>query len=1269
MKSISTGYNLFFLFFIRTITLCYFVATSNSLIWAEELPDHLDHTKHERIYQGAKEISDQERAMAKEIQDQWNLFTEEKIRFKDSINQKEQTITLHFEKIDELNLQIPNLDKEIESLSYEIKQWERRRNENQREEKFISTEIQDLEKEENEIQSKLDRITTDLNSQKENVHQLLQEQGRRTDEVSRGQQRTRELRRSIESKKSQRMSNNDRINNIKFTHIPSLRRKIRSSKNTVKSYKSEERQVKNQIDSTRSRVNELNRDVEVAERRVSEEKRKLGPFERALREAKQKVITARDDMNRVQSRYSSLTSQLDRLKSRRQQRKNKIQTLVQSNKNLRKTISDLQSRQKKISARIVQLTQNIKNKTQKIKQIKSRPQMSEDDKIRLQKLRSERKNLKQKKANRENKLKEVKSQLVGSNQKLEAQKKKVQSLRVKQKQIKALISSKTSEVNKAKGNLDRKTSLLSQARENKNQAKGDFDRQSVAWKEATAQKAVLQRNLSEAKQKVISLSGKHDNLVKRRKKEERQVTSFQRKLSKLNNKVNYLTGVNNELSHSIYESERQLNQAEETLRYAERELNDVDLRLSNATQEKEKTQGEWNVVNGRLSQNLDQQSRLEKKRGDLISENLRIENQVWSNNNQIVENRETIALNKSDIHQLKNREIPLLQEAIRSLKDEVQVLTRRIADTKSRFEAQDKRARDLENITSEKLAIYEKVKLAFDEIFNRSVVGGYNQGQEAGELSGSQQGTSDGLQEGTQEGAIVGKKEGLLFGYNLGQKMGREDGDNNGYKAGFQDPESRRVGLDKGLAQGLKDAQAEAKLRDYPKGRKEQRTEMMSQLPEQEVTLDNMINGNSGDFGLARDGATLAIASPQLHFLELSSILTSETRQTEGDSQDTQCIISSLYIEKPHVPEIYNCDFEYSVFNNACKKSFSETYINSYITLYRDRYSAEFYSSCEIERKRVFEAHKSIRFKEGYDETYHTAFTESEVIGAKEAQRENFLLGKKRGFDDNISEQRQIFYQRGRDDESNYFSENAVVKLLSASWRAVQPRSSGIVIAGDKLIAEVKVANFGSMDTTGGDLKVRAEALTSGLLISPSWTNLVSVPGNSVAHIINVLPLAVDTKMAKSHTAQIKIILMNNNGEESETILDIPITAISVDLWVKKSRSQLRPPILEPARVSLRVKNQNETNIVDNLKLSWSLPEKASKWIKFSTPNPIEIKASPEDPIKPNEYRSTQLRYQVIDFSAVHKKIPLSLKVSIGEYVIEEHEVIITPQRRESGGR
>ena len=225
--------------------------------------------------------------------------------------------------------------------------------------------------------------------------------------------------------------------------------------------------------------------------------------------------------------------------------------------------------------------------------------------------------------------------------------------------------------------------------------------------------------------------------------------------------------------------------------------------------------------------------------------------------------------------------------------------------------------------------------------------------------------------------------------------MGREEGKNNGYEAGFQDLESRQLGLDKGLAQGLKDAQAEAKLRDYPKGRKEQRTEMMSQLPEQEVILDNMINDNSGDLSLVREGATLRIASssPQLHFLELSSIPTSEARQTEDDSKVPQCITSSIYIERPPIPDIYNCDFAYNIFSNACKESFSETYTNSYITQYRDRYSVEFYSSCEMERKLTFEAHKSIRFKEGYDEVYHTAFTENETIGARKAQRESFLLG------------------------------------------------------------------------------------------------------------------------------------------------------------------------------------------------------------------------------------------------------------------------------------
>ena len=539
-----------------------------------------------------------------------------------------------------------------------------------------------------------------------------------------------------------------------------------------------------------------------------------------------------------------------------------------------------------------------------------------------------------------------------------------------------------------------------------------------------------------------------------------------------------------------------------------------------------------------------------------------------------------------------------------------------------------------------------------------------------GNPDGLDRGVADGLLAGQKQGVLIGTEEGLIFGYNEGQKRGSEQGKTNGYKSGFEAPTHRQEGVDKGLVQGLKDAQVEALRTDYPRGRKDQRAQQMSQLPTREVTVDNLDIFSvlpAANPGLETNGRPMARPMSLIHNSEFAPNVASPRHLA---SRTGVCTADLVDVPEFITPDLSRCDFKYTVFNRACQTSFNSAYSEAYTTSYRDQHAKAVVSSCEEARVDAFGKNKGVRYQEGYDASYPIAFAESEVIGAEEARRQGFIDGKRQGFEENISEQRRVFYENGWNDEIQYFNENAVVSLESASFRKVSQGRPDMIVAGDELMLDVKVANFG-VKSQRGAVKVRAQALTSGLLVpSEGWVDMVSLPGNSLIHVVNTLKFKVDSRSTRDHVAQLKVTLRNNEGDFYDFVVDVSIKAhVLVEVGTRRWMNH-RPEIGSYQNLKIKVINKSQIDAVNDLQIFWSVKGKASKWIRFVQSSPIVVKASLKDPIAPNESRSVSIPYNVVrSYRAVNKKIPIYLRVMSGGNLSGEKTIVITPTQALGGNR
>ena len=1276
MRYFTVPYHRLFVQFIFTLLLSIGVA---QLSGAQELPDYLDHSRYEQVYKEAKSFSDRERASTDRLKDQWRADVRRKQIAEDSITSNGEKISDNSEEIQYLNQQIINLNLGIERLQSSIIDLESQKEVNQSRIDDLRSQLEALEREEHDLRERLSLVSHKLDNQQSLVNSLEREVSQRNREVNDVHQEVRDITNQMERKKIEKANTEDRIYVIQSNALPQARREEKVVQGDLYTYRKEARELSEQIDDMeRTTIPDLEHHLREAQSRVDQAGSELNSVSRDFEAAKRAIREVSENLEGATQRHLNLQDQLRELGNQRETIIGQIEQKRDRKSKMRQQIDSLISSGKDLRSEVRHITSQWEAKKDEVKRLREGGVDTEEKRKRLGQLRQEVRDLRRKKTEKEKELQQTENRVASLRDRESTLADEIGSLEGQQINIGSQIEETERNVLQEASYVRELEFTLQSARDRKNRLENSFNRLSAQLREARVERNFYRDGLNHAITSLDSMRTRRREVVEFRNNAKNKLDRVRQEIAQLESEIQNLRRQNVQLSQDLDHLRGEQLHAEGRLQGLRYQLEEADRQLADASWRRDEIQSEKADIGLLLTRHMDKIGERKGEMDDLSRQNFEIGSQIDGQREQIENHRVQIAYGESAIQSLEGA-ILELETSIVELREQIQGIKEDIVRSRSQFEAQDQVAQKAESVTSAKLARYNEVKEAFDTIFNQAVAEGHSQGQTQGEQDGSNQGVVDGSSVGQQQGALIGTEEGLVFGYNKGLERGEQQGQVDGYKSGFEAPAHRQEGVDRGWAQGLKDAQTEAQRVDYPKGRKDERSRLMSQLPSNEVTLDNLEEWEGPDvFSATRDlkGHLVTVDSPEAARRPMNVIHNSELTITANGEESPMAYhhlvsragvcTATPNVDVPEfvVPDLSRCDFQYTVFNQACKSHFGLAYFQFYEENYQKAHVEAVIPNCEEAQTVAFEENKNVKYQEGYDARYPIAFATSEAEGAEEARKKGFVDGKQRGFEENISEQRQIFYKNGRKDESRYFDESAVVTLELASLRKVNPGHSDIIVAGDELVLDMKVANFGMGNSARGAVKVQVEALTAGLLVpSQGWVDITSLPGSSLIHVINILKLKVDNDSTEDRVAELKVTLRNNEGDLRNFVVEVLITAhVLVD--IKGNRWDLTPRVDDsPASLRVKVINKSQINAVNDLQLSWSLEEQTAEWLYFYTSNPVSIKASVEKPLAPNGSKFITISYRIFNRHHVRgKKIPIHFKVMSGGNISGEKTITITPR-------
>ena len=239
------------------------------------------------------------------------------------------------------------------------------------------------------------------------------------------------------------------------------------------------------------------------------------------------------------------------------------------------------------------------------------------------------------------------------------------------------------------------------------------------------------------------------------------------------------------------------------------------------------------------------------------------------------------------------------------------------------------------------------------------------------------------------------------------------------------------------------------------------------------------------------------------------------------------------------------CNQSFIDFVNACKAAYDRTYQNSYNDSFQNSYQQTYQPAFKTNYKLAFDKNKAVRYQEGYQAVYTTAFNQGVVAGSKEAQNKGITDGQLAGFQQNIVQARQLAYAKGAAITDDFFSKNAVLKVQDVGFTRIGLDGSvgGSVGVSDIIKLNINIANFGLVASDLNTAKVEIESLSSNLLIEKSITQLASIPAQSLATVKNVLTAKITQGAAAGSTEKLKVKITTADGKTDERLITIQVIA------------------------------------------------------------------------------------------------------------------------------
>lgn len=794
---------------------------------------------------------------------------------------------------------------------------------------------------------------------------------------------------------------------------------------------------------------------------------------------------------------------------------------------------------------------------------------------------------------------------------------------------------------------------------------------------ANASLTSAQQNVATAQKTLDDLTAliktKRDNLndlqTQRLPQAQQNLAATQQIIQKRTNRINQIDQNIPKLRHRNQTLRQSIPGQEENIRIIVADINMQENNLNDLFNKERDVAAQLRNIQAQIkSQGEDvralenDQAELHRRVQNLYNHNRDLTEDNRSRSITIQDNQSTIANEKSEIIRLNN----LIERLTADNQELSRVLPGLYADSKAAwqaFDVADTDAKAAEQVTAEKYAKYVEIRANYDRQDLAAKNSGTKQGQANGNTDGDQPGTDAGTASGEQEGDVAGTDEGKLFGFRKGLADGMADGQREGYKHGLEAPTNYKEGYAKGWKKGKDNAKVYAHRSEYPRGRKDKKEELLNTQPSDEVELENgASNGYSNVSDRKVNASPISMEGSEYEpedSDEANDMAYSATEQEIANLQkkidriptEATFNMGSLTVKVTIDIDQADCQADYIDFINTCSSAYKEAYTTAYVASYKRAYRSAKTSAYKTAKAIAFDLHKSDRWQTGHEQSYPLAFNKFDDIGAEEANHKGYQTGKTKGYEENIAEFQNEFYANGESDEEKYFAVNPVLRLVDANIKkARETTEDGKYIAGDDLLINVKIANFGRKDSQKGQATIQLEAVTDNVTVDGRVHNLTSIPSQTVAMVQAAAAAKIKPYAVLPQDVKIRVIAKLPDGEINTQIITIRTKLhMTADIKISMETNPKAEGILH---AWVTVTNTSPVDAKDyDFEVVMTLPNGNVRGVR------LKQTQSNLGKLKSGQKVSSIKFYSYIDSDAAEKKVPFLFTVKYGPAIIAQETV------------
>ena len=1261
------------------------VATSQAYA---NLPDEIDFKTYLKQYNASKNSADTIRTQATEAM-QAVIHTEQSIEdLKSQVSNKQIEIDQSYQNIDRLI----QLNSSLESEKNQLEE----------ENRSLRFNTERLSDEISQIENGINRANNELRRPLERKRGLDQRMVVVQQDLDNLIVRKRDLEREKDQGEKRLAKNKNKFQALRdevqklTTQVPRIENKIQTIKseqvelrNKLSQLKAKKISQKNKVDSLKSELSPLEQELAGAKGKLREFNKKLGPLKTKLANVKSKEGVLKEELLNLKYAVNSANAEIENFKKQKSSLPQEISSLKSDLATNSSETSAAKATLASKESEAQEIRTTMQSKRLRLKELKQAPQTPET-KAEAQKLRREIQKLRGLQKNITSQIAQAKGQIDSLVKEEGRITKTIQSKKALLKNIDSKIAAKKQEKKAAKAKIPGVSSKLATVEGERSVIEAElsqFDgkvaklKQRVANKKSAVEKK--QGEISTVQSKLTDTETKISNKSQEVKNNTVEVKRLKDKLAKGEVRLAEAKKESKQVRRKISRINDNLGEISNTLNLTRSSIE--SLRVERASVERRLAE-----VNSTVAAIQSHLSSLHRDREIRISQLADTQVIISQNVDQIISNTEEIAQNNEDVT-LNNEAIASAQDLIIQLKDEKLKLITELPSLKEDHKLKDTDALRLEALAEGDFQEFAKRDSLYKSYLAEANELGDSQGELAGKVSGVIVSSRDVQASANKYGTKNGKTLGDLSGYLKGLLTGKENGNRDGYDSGVQSQDDYSAGHNEGYELGHLNAKDFAKRTEFPRGYRELKAELLADLPASKVVVNNnsqltkssfekMINASPFDTNeivptsdedlnyVVLKAETSGDNVPSSVDAEISSVAKSIATNKEPTTANSRPDL--VYVTPSQISietQDRDCNAVYknvTDFIAACEESYKSGYEVSFKASHKDKFFEKYEELFEKYRDSGIADTEEGRFEIGKDKAYKIVFAEAKQRGAAVAYQAGFDEGKVKGYDENILDERAVYFQKGKIAVGSFFDNNGVVRLNSGQNTFIEAINPKGLIQGSEFKMGAELVNFGKKESVLGDVIAEVVNSSSNISFKSKREIVTNIPAKSQAKVLELFKSRItqNAMPGSNFNVTVKFTYPGDDLDGRVTELATFMGKVKVNPEIKSALgfdSEVKWRKWKPWPIKWKYRahniNVNLTGLRDNIPGNYRVTLEATsgqKYINVETKS-LEVAAPAQGAVK-----TVGLRYKFKN-KAKDKKVSFRVKVFYGKELLKTENITI----------